>query len=115
MSASSMTSRERLRAALNHMTTDRPALDIGGSYATGINTAAYRNLKTHLQLDTPTELASKRSDIARVEEVVRSRLGIDTYPLLTGAPEEQLSNYQMAATRTSGASCAAGRKEATIT
>jgi len=85
-----MTSRERLLAALNHVTADRPALDIGGSYATGINTAAYRNLKTHLHLDTPTELASK--------------------PLM-----EQFSNYQMAATRTSGASCVAGRKEDTIT
>lgn len=82
-----MTSRERLRAALNHITADRPALDIGGSYATGINTAAYRNLKTHLRLDTPTELASKRSDIARVDEVIRKRLRIDTYPLLVGAPD----------------------------
>lgn len=82
-----MTSRERLRAALNHITADRPALDIGGSYATGINTAAYRNLKTHLRLDTPTELASKRSDIARVDEVIRKRLRIDTYPLLAGAPD----------------------------
>ncbi len=82
-----MNSRERLRAALNHMTTDRPALDIGGSYATGINTVAYQNLKKHLQLDTPTELASKRSDIARVEEAIRNQLGIDTYPLLAGAPD----------------------------
>ena len=82
-----MTSRERLLAALNHVTADRPALDIGGSYATGINTAAYRNLKTHLHLDTPTELASKRSDIARVDEVIRNRLRIDTYPLLGGAPD----------------------------
>jgi uroporphyrinogen decarboxylase len=62
-------------------------LDIGGSYATGINTAAYRNLKTHLHLDTPTELASKRSDIARVDEVIRNRLRIDTYPLLAGDPD----------------------------
>ncbi len=82
-----MTSRERLRAVLNHTPADRPPLDIGGSYATGINTAAYRNLKTHLQLDTPTEQASKRSDIARVEEAIRARLGIDTFPLLPGAPD----------------------------
>ena len=111
----SMTSRERLCAALNHIPADRPALDIGGSYATGINTAAYRNLKRHLQFDMPTEMASKRSDIARLEDEVRIRMGIDTYPLLTGAPDGGIPNCPMAATGTNGTSSAAGRKEATIT
>ena len=82
-----MGSRERLRAALEHRLPDRVPLDIGGSYATGINSRAYENLKAHLGIDTPTRMASQRSDIGWVEEGVRSRLGIDTYPLLPGVPD----------------------------
>jgi uroporphyrinogen decarboxylase len=83
----SMTGRERLQAALNHCEPDRVPLDIGGSYATGINTLAYRRLKAHLGLRSPTRVASQRSDIAQVEDSVRTRLGIDTYPLLPGVPD----------------------------
>ncbi|RPI55567.1 MAG: hypothetical protein EHM56_05150 [Chloroflexi bacterium] len=81
-----MTSRERLRAALGHQEPDRVPLDIGGSYATGINTQAYQGLKTYLGLSSPTRVASQRSDIACVEEAVRAELRIDTYPLLPGVP-----------------------------
>lgn len=83
-----MTSRQRLRAALDHRTPDRTPLDIGGSYATGINRQAYRYLKNHLGIETPSRVASQRSDIAWVEDSVRARLGIDTYPLLPGAPDD---------------------------
>jgi uroporphyrinogen decarboxylase len=81
------TGRERLRAALRHQQPDRVPLDVGGTYATGINTRAYQALKLHLGLDSPTQTASQRSDIAWVEEAVRARLGIDTYPLLPGIPD----------------------------
>jgi len=82
-----MTSRERLRAALDHQLPDRVPFDIGGSYATGINQKAYRNLLTHLGSNSPTRVASQRSDIAWVDEDIRRRLGIDTYPLLPGVPD----------------------------
>ena len=82
-----LTARERLRAALCHRQPDRVPLDIGGSYATGINTRAYQNLKDHLGLCSPARVASQRSDIAWVEDPVRERLGIDTYPLLPGVPD----------------------------
>jgi len=89
-----MTGRERLKAALCHREPDRVPFDIGGSYATGINTQAYQKLKAYLGLRSPTRVASQRSDIAQVEDSVRARLGIDTYPLLPGVPDgsvEQLS------------------------
>ena len=82
-----MTSRERLRAALDHRPPDRAPLDIGGTYATGINLQAYRCLKDHLGINTPSRLASQRSGIAWVEDSVRARLGIDTFPLLPGAAD----------------------------
>jgi uroporphyrinogen decarboxylase len=88
-----MTSRERLLTAINHKTPDRVPLDIGGSFATGINSRAYRNLKDHLEIDTRTQIASQRSDVARVEDVVRVSLGIDTYPLLPGAPDGSVVQF----------------------
>jgi uroporphyrinogen decarboxylase len=91
-----MTGRERLQAALCHREPDRVPFDIGGSYATGINTQAYQALKAYLGLRSPTCVASQRSDIAQVEDSVRARLGIDTYPLLPGVPDGsvvQLSSH----------------------
>jgi uroporphyrinogen decarboxylase len=86
-----VTGRERLQAALSHREPDRVPLDIGGSYATGINTDAYDRLKTYLGLQSPTRVASRRSAIAEVEDSVRARLGIDTYPLLPGVPDGSLT------------------------
>jgi hypothetical protein len=63
-------------------------LDIGGSLATGINVAAYQALKEFLGLDTPTVLASHRSQTAVVEDTVRERLGIDTAGILACGPSD---------------------------
>jgi len=82
-----MTPRERVLRALNDREPDRVPIDIGGSFATGINVAAYEALKEHLGVQTETVVASRRSQIAEVEEEIRQRLGIDTYPLLPRAPE----------------------------
>lgn len=78
--------RERIRAALNHATPDRIPVDVGGSYATGVNVDAYAAWKAHLGLDTPTVVASRRSQIAWVEDDIRQRFGIDTWPVLPRGP-----------------------------
>jgi len=83
-----MTSRQRVLAALNHREPDRVPLDIGGSLATGINVAAYQTLKEFLSLDTPTVIASRRSQTAVVEDTVRERLGIDTAGILACGPSD---------------------------
>lgn len=44
LSRTTMTSRERLQAALRHEPVDRVPLDIGGSFATGINILAYKKV-----------------------------------------------------------------------
>lgn len=82
-----MTPRERVLTALSHREPDRVPIDIGGSFATGINIAAYEDLKRYLGVESETVVASRRSQIATVEEEIRRRLAIDTYPLLPRAPE----------------------------
>ena len=82
-----MIPRERLLTALNHREPDRVPIDIGGSFATGINIAAYEALKEYLGVKSETVVASRRSQIAMVEKDVRQRLGIDTYPILPRTPE----------------------------
>ncbi|MCP4753886.1 MAG: methyltransferase [Proteobacteria bacterium] len=49
-----MTSRERVYAALNHEETDRIPIDFGGHYNTSVNVIAYRKLKEHLGITSPT-------------------------------------------------------------
>lgn len=82
----SLTSRERVVIALNHGTPDRIPVDVGGSYATGVNVDAYAAWKAYLGLDTPTVIASRRSQIAWVEDDIRQRFGIDTWPVLPRGP-----------------------------
>ena len=82
----SLTHRSRLLASLNHKVPDRVPIDLGGSYATGINVEAYDNWKAYLGISSPTEVASRRSQIAFVEEELRSRFGIDTLPILPRPP-----------------------------
>lgn len=82
-----MIPRERVLTALDHREPDRVPIDIGGTFATGINIAAYEALKDCLGVESETIVASRRSQIAMVEEDVRQRLGIDTYPILPRSPE----------------------------
>ncbi len=81
-----LTSRERVLTALNRGIPDRVPIDVGGSFATGINVEAYNAWKTHLGLQTPTIVASRRSQIAWVDESIRQRFGIDTWPILPRVP-----------------------------
>lgn len=81
-----LTPRDRIRAALSHRVPDRIPVDVGGSYATGVNVDAYAAWKAYLGMETPTVVASRRSQIAWVEEDIRQRFGIDTWPVLPRAP-----------------------------
>jgi uroporphyrinogen decarboxylase len=82
----SLTHRDRILTALRHRVPDRIPVDVGGSYATGVNVAAYDAWKASLDLQTPTIVASRRSQIAWVEEPLRQRFGIDTWPILPRGP-----------------------------
>jgi uroporphyrinogen decarboxylase len=84
-----MNSRERVLAALAHQKPDRVPIDLGGSLVTGINGVAYHRLKQHLGLDgQPVRVADIILQLAKVEEPVRRRFGVDVVglPLLEPLP-----------------------------
>ena len=84
----SMTSRERVLAALSHQTPDRVPLDLGSSIVSGINVNAYDRLKAYLNLDLgPTRVFDRRNQLAVVDEAVLDVLGIDTVGVTVTPPE----------------------------
>lgn len=85
-----MTHRERVLAALNHEEPDHVPIDFGGTFATGINLGAYEELKKHLGIDSPTRVASQRSQIATIDEEVLQRFDVDTRGVAWGMPDKSL-------------------------
>lgn len=83
-----MNSRERVIAAINHKTPDRIPIDLGGTHVSTISALAYQNLRKALGLpEKPCELTELFMFVAKIEDDVRRRLGIDTvcltYPVDT--------------------------------
>ena len=79
-----MTSRERVRAALEHRQPDRVPRDLGGTTATGINVVAYRNLIDHLGLEEKVSLFSERVRLANLSETMLKRFKSDTRCVMPG-------------------------------
>ena len=75
-----MTSRERVRMALNHQEPDRVPGDLASTLVTGIQASMYAKLKKALGI---TEGEIKVYDpfqmLAEAEEPVKKALGVDTY------------------------------------
>jgi len=77
-----MTSRERVRTALDHREPDRVPVDIGGTKATGIHVDEYIEIGTWLGWDvTPPRLYEQFQMLARVEEPLRQWLRSDVIEL----------------------------------
>lgn len=72
-----MTSRERLSAALDHRNPDHVPIDLGGNQ-TGIHKAAYEALIEHLGLVEEIEIMDAVQQLARPSEAVLERLRVDT-------------------------------------
>lgn len=78
----SMTSRERVIAALRHQETDRVPIDLDGTRASGISAIAYNRLRRHLGMtDGLARLYDLGQQLAHPEPEVLRRLGVDTLPL----------------------------------
>lgn len=74
-----MNSRERVRAAINHLQPDRVPLDLGSTTVTGIVASAYARLRRALGLPSrPVQLMEPFLMLAQFEDDVRDALGIDT-------------------------------------
>jgi uroporphyrinogen decarboxylase len=74
-----MTSRERVRAALDHREPDRLPVDLGGSIVTSITKAAYEPLMAHLGLDAaPVRVYDEVQQLPFLADSLLDRFGVDT-------------------------------------
>ncbi|MCC6697312.1 MAG: hypothetical protein IT365_16910 [Candidatus Hydrogenedentes bacterium] len=81
-----MTSRERMLAALNHEEPDRVPIDFGG-FQTGIHRLPYLALLEHLGIHDDVKILDPVQQLAKPCEAVLERLHVDTRYLVAGAPE----------------------------
>ena len=83
---STMTPRERVRAALNHREPDRVPLDMGSMH-TSIETYAYGPLKQYLGLLPDRPIRTFTRDHVEPDDELLALFGIDTRYLRVGTPD----------------------------
>jgi uroporphyrinogen decarboxylase len=86
MGHETMTSRERVLAALNHQQPDRVPIDLGGNQ-TGIHKFAYRTLLDHLGIADELTIMDQVQQLAKPCEALLQRLHVDTRYIAAGAAE----------------------------
>jgi uroporphyrinogen decarboxylase len=80
-----MTSRERVKKAVNHEPVDRVPIDLGMHYATGISAFAYWHLLEHFGIPTDhIEIVDVVEMLARVDEAILKRFHCDCILLHPG-------------------------------
>jgi uroporphyrinogen decarboxylase len=84
MPKETMTSRERVLAALNHREPDRVPIDLGGNQ-TGIHKFAYQSLTKHLGIEDPVRIMDAVQQLAQPGEAVLQRFHVDTRYVAAGA------------------------------
>lgn len=78
-----MTSRERVRTALEHREPDRVPIDVGGSLTSGIMVTTYVKLRERLGINGgPPRVIDVLQMLAEVEQPVMEAVGADVTPLL---------------------------------
>ena len=87
-----LTSRERVRLALEHRETDRTPLDLGGVFVSTLNLSAYDRLNMHLGntegllSDSTPEIINRWGQSVRPSEEMLQRFRIDTRPIFSKPP-----------------------------
>jgi uroporphyrinogen decarboxylase len=84
MQKETMTSRQRVLAALNHRTPDRVPIDLGGNQ-TGIHKFAYQGLIDHLGIKDDLVIMDAVQQLARPCEELLQRFHVDTRYVAAGA------------------------------
>lgn len=88
-----MTSRERVMAAINHQQPDRVPIDLGASHNTGISASALYRLRKYYGLETkPIDIYETAQLIGNVDDDLKDILGVDVIGLhaandCTGVPQ----------------------------
>ncbi len=79
-----MNSRERFRKALNHEQPDRPPIDLGATWVSGISASTYAKFRQALELPThPPRIHEPYQLLGDVDEDVRNIIGVDVIGLWT--------------------------------
>jgi uroporphyrinogen decarboxylase len=87
-----ITSRERVLAALEHRETDRVPVDLSGHRSSGIAAVAYPKLRKYLDLPgRPVRVYDVVQQLAVVDEDVLDRFGVDTIELGRGFAQDEQS------------------------
>ncbi len=76
-----MTSRERIRAALNHRQPDRVPVDFGGTVCSGLSASVISRLRSALGLDCtarPVKVIEPFMMLGEIEDDLRDRMFVDT-------------------------------------
>ncbi len=74
----SMTSRERVLAAINHQTPDRVPVDLGATPSSGISAIAYSNLVKHIgNTELPVQIYDVVQQLAQPDRTILDRFGVD--------------------------------------
>jgi hypothetical protein len=74
-----MTSRERVRKALNHQTPDRVAVDFGSNAVTGMHVTCVAQLRDHFGLEKrPVKVCEPYQMLGAIEDDLKEALGVDT-------------------------------------
>lgn len=79
-----MTSRERVRAALNHQQPDRVPVDFGGTFETGIAVSTVYYLRQALGLGGPDDrvkVVEPYQMLGEIQDDMRDKIGVDTTAL----------------------------------
>ena len=92
MTDKAMTSRERVRRAVNYQRPDRVPIDLGAIRASGIPAVLYKKLKERLGVRSPTRIFDSMQLLADVEPEVLDRLHVDVVPLDCGLCAWQLAD-----------------------
>jgi uroporphyrinogen decarboxylase len=89
----SMTSRQRVLAALSHREVDRVPIDLGGTHNSTMCTRAYENFKAFLGVEAPTVELNKSFEIVRMDEAVLRRLPVDTRAVFIRPPARSRTRW----------------------
>lgn len=85
-----MNSRERVLTTLDHKEPDRIPFDLGGARSCGINVIAYKKLIDYLGIDLEAKVNNESGffapQLAKVDEMIYKKLGVDVRPLFVSTP-----------------------------
>ena len=86
MRKETMTSRQRVSAALNHKVPDRVPIDLGG-FQTGIHKKAYADLLNHLGIKEEITILDPVQQLARPSEEILRRFNVDIRYVCAHGPD----------------------------